>query len=693
MPAGEYVVGALLFAGMLLGVAWGTALIARKRLPGLVGAQRVTALGLVGALGVLAVNLVPGMLGLLSRPAVLVATGVWLVAAYAVPAVAYSGPSPPPAPVRESGPAATALAAVAAVATILLGLVLLRNELISAPPGVDAMNFHLPGVGAWIQSGSIWHIDQYLPDLAPGHYPNNGDVYLMAAILPWDNDWLAQLVTFPFWALLGVATYSLAQELRAPRAAAVTAACLLLTVPSVSLVAADGAFVDTVMLFGFASGLLFLVRHWRTGDTSDLVLAGLALGLSFGTKWYAVSAVPIVVFVWAAGSLIARRGVGTVLRQGGALVGLIALAGGVWMLRNLIQSANPVFPVRVAPGGVTIFDAPPDRIRELAGWTIAHYFGEPRVWWDTILPQYRDALALPAAFALATAAGAAAFLGTRRGTDRPPETGLIAAAVACTALLVGTYVITPYTAGGPEGMPVLTGADARYIVPALVVAVVLGAWLAGRVRRGPLIFGLAGLVAVGHGILETKQGLHSGATKEQAATVVVGLVLLGVMALAIAPRLLKLQGRAERRALAVLGGLAVVVLIAGGSEIEDRYTAKRYANLDPVADMLLSSDREQRVGIDGTWPDEIPTPPLLAFGPRYENRVDYIGRNDQELERRYRTRAGFQAALRRGRYDLILIGRGRPPAPTVASERWAQQAGYRVLARGRAITLMGKERG
>ncbi len=180
-------------------------------------------------------------------------------------------------------------------------------------------------------------------------------------------------------------------------------------------------------------------------------------------------------------------------------------------------------------------------------------------------------------------------------------------------------------------MPVLTGADAATWCPRCVVAVVLGAWLRGGSGEGPLIFGLAGLVAVGHGILETKQGLHSGATMEQAATVVAGLVLLGRAGARDRADAAQAAGTGGAAGARGPGGLAVVVMIAGGSKIEDRYTVKRYAGLDPVADLMLSSDREQRVGIDGTWPDARPTPPLLAFGPRFENHVDYVGRNDQDL--------------------------------------------------------------
>src|SRR5690606_33186974 len=53
------------------------------------------------------------------------------------------------------------------------------------------------------------------------------------------------------------------------------------------------------------------------------------------------------------------------------------------------ESGNPVFPVRVAPFGVTIFDAPADRFRELQGYSLSDYALRPGIFrdflWDSFL--------------------------------------------------------------------------------------------------------------------------------------------------------------------------------------------------------------------------------------------------------------------------------------------------------------------
>ncbi len=61
--------------------------------------------------------------------------------------------------------------------------------------------------------------------------------------------------------------------------------------------------------------------------------------------------------------------------------------------------------------------------------------------------------------------------------------------------------------------------------------------------------------------------------------------------------------------------------------------------------------------------------------------------------RRFRTQAGFEREVRRRRYDWLVVGRGRPPKPSVNEERWAQAAGFRVEAQSDRLTLLRKTPG
>ena len=86
---------------------------------------------------------------------------------------------------------------------------------------VDMTTFHLPNVARWIQDGSFWQVDDFVPDRAFGYYPNTSDVLTLAAVLPFDNDFLVRLVNYPFLAMVGVAV--LRARARAGRPAASSA--------------------------------------------------------------------------------------------------------------------------------------------------------------------------------------------------------------------------------------------------------------------------------------------------------------------------------------------------------------------------------------------------------------------------------------------------------------------------------------
>lgn len=700
MPAGDYIEGTVLFGAMLGGVLAGAFVLTRRRLGHLEGAARAVAFALIATLGVIAVHLLPALLGLLGRGSVLVAVALWVTAAAVVPAAAAGEPARPDPGLEDRASAWPAWILGAGLA--VFGLAFMLDQAAVAPGSIDILNFHLPGVVRWIESGSIWQVDNLLPYVAPGNYPNNGDVILLAAILPWHNDFLSHLAMYPFWALTGVATYALGRELGARRSAAALGGAAVVAIPAVAAPALAHSLVDTVMLFGFGAGLAFLVRHQRTGATADLVLAGLGLGLAFGTKWYGVSSVAVVFAVWVLAGLAQRRGWRAVARQGLALAGLIALAGGIWMVRNTFESGNPVFPVKVAPAGVTIFDAPPDIIRATGGSTILDYVGQWDVWARSldddpqpgdayILPQFRRALAAPAGVIALGAVVAVAVLARRRSRRRVRRSGLWLAASAAAALIVAAYAITPYTAGGPEGQPFLVGADSRYVVPALVIAAGLAAGLV--TWAGSWISPLAGalaLVAVLDGVRWASRGVLTPGRLEFTDWIGGALVLAALAGLGLAvARARRRDEPLARRVLAI--GTAVVVLaaVAGGYEAQQRFNDDRYRGGDPVLDYIAEeAPSGHRIGLAGAW-DDVGTPPVLpAFGPRFGNRVEYVGRPFKEMLYPYERGDEFAERLRADGFDYLIVGRGRPGVPEGDEARWAREAGFqRVLTSDRFVLL------
>ena len=94
--------------------------------------------------------------------------------------------------------------------------------------------------------------------------------------------------------------FAVARELRASHAASVLAAAAVVSLPVVGIATIPRALPDSLMWTTFACGVLFLLRHARSARRSDLVLAGVALGIAAGTKWYGVSSVAVVGVIWLA---------------------------------------------------------------------------------------------------------------------------------------------------------------------------------------------------------------------------------------------------------------------------------------------------------------------------------------------------------------------------------------------------------
>lgn len=126
--------------------------------------------------------------------------------------------------------------------------------------------------------------------------------------------------------------------------------------------------------------------------------------------------------------------------------------------------------------------------------------------------------------------------------------------------------------------------------------------------------------------------------------------------------------------------LAVLVTLAGAHRVEQRINGARYLGVDPAIDVLLRiAPSGRRIGLASDWSVGGLSPIWPSFGTRIANHVEYIGYFDGFL-RRYPTRPRFEAALARGRYDAIVVGRGfYPPQPT-REQRWAIGAGWRTIA-------------
>ncbi len=689
-------VGPLLVGLLVLGVELASAFLAslwvmRRWGAGVTTVSSTLCHAIIITAFLLVVHIVPGMLRVLDRWSVVAASLlglgiVWLVARRGNPG-------------RRANPAAArrrtrrqdwigwgaALVGVGLVAGFMVGY--LHGEFGTVPSGIDALTFHLPDVASWIRTGSLWQIDQFVAGQAQGNYPNNGDVLFLFLVLPFKSALLVRAAMLPYLVLTALGVFAVARELSASRPAALSAAAAFCAIPSVAAPALIDTQTDTVMLFGFITGVALLIRHSRTEARFDFVLAGIALGIAFGTKWYGVPAVAVVLVMWAAG----RRLTGEWARRVGrgliGLLGLILAAGGFWLLRNLIESADPFFPARVAPFGVTIFPAPPNVVQQTAGFTIGDYLGAPHILGTYIVPALRDGVQWIGIF-IAGSALLGGCLGIR-DVQVEHDRGIAVRVIllTLTALLLAiAYVFTPDTALGPRNFPVAAIANVRYLMPALVVAAPVAAWLWSRLGPWTVVPQVAAIVLAERALA----GPFGGHWKVIAAVTVI--VILGGVGWELLRHSPRRSALARWVVPATVFGLLMLVLAGSAFRAQTRFSYRPYAEADPaLAWVLANAPSGHTIGLAGAWSNDGYAPVLPALGPRLGNRVTYVGRFVRHLLQQYPSAKSFQAALKRERYDLLLIGLGAPnPALRVPAEAWAEAAGYRQVAQSYRFALLAR---
>jgi hypothetical protein len=665
MPLEDFLAGLAVLAAMLGAVAVVTAIVVRRRLPHLDALEKALACIVIGSAVLIGVHLLPMMLGVLDRFTVLAACA----AAVGLTALLRPAAAPQPAEERSpsppSGPVSWAFAALAPVFTAAAFVAALGRWAGDELVGVDPLTFHMPNVGRWIQTGSLWQIDQFVPLQSQGYYPNNGDVVLLGTVLPWHNDFLARFPTAFFLLVTGVAVSAIARELRAPPATAILAGAACVSIPIAGLASIPRALPDSLLWAMLACGVLFILRHARTRRRSDLVLAGVALAVACGTKWYGLTSLAVVVVVWMLGRAAQREPARVVLRDALLVATLGALGTVVWLVRNLVESGDPLFPVNIAPFGIKIFDAPPDVLRDLAGFTVAGYLDQPR-----ILPQLaREIFEGLGLLPIVCLAGTLAAVLRARwpGDDRR----VIVLAVAA-VVLAAVYAVTPFSALGLRDDPSLASVNTRYAVPALLLAAPLVAWAVGRVTSLLALLLETGLAVAA--IWGSYKGFQVSSPRE----VALALVALGVVAASgwTAWRL-----RRRPLALAAVAVIAALVGVLGMHRIEQRVNLRRYLQDDPaVAALLRLAPAGKRIGHAGDWSIGGLSPIWPSFGTRIDNAVEFVGYFDDGWLRRYANGASFAAALKRGRYDALVIGRGFFPPQATPEQRWAMAAGWRTVA-------------
>lgn len=221
------------------------------------------------------------------------------------------------------------------------------------PAGGDGFIYHLYFPAVWLKHGAIEYVFLPYGAQAATYYPMNTESLILWLMLPFHEDFLTNAVQLPFLLLCGALVAGLAVRVmgvgRGAALAAAAATCLFPAAVQQSVVAR----VDVVFSAWFLAALLFLIE-WSDGRRARYVaLAGAAFGLFVGTKPVGLlyGFLILLPFLWMLRRERIASAVVSVL-----LFGVAAFVfGGFWYLRNWIAAGNPMYPLHVAVGGLTVF--------------------------------------------------------------------------------------------------------------------------------------------------------------------------------------------------------------------------------------------------------------------------------------------------------------------------------------------------
>ncbi len=218
----------------------------------------------------------------------------------------------------------------------------------------DGPIYHLYFAVRWWKAGRLFLVAVPFGENAATYFPANGDAWFTWLMVAWGGDRLARIGQAPFLLLAAVAVFRIAQTLGARRNSALLATCWFVT-STPFLIFSFEANVDTIFVASYLSAVYFFLLDFRQPEgAAALILGALAAGLALGTKPVGVVFIPpLLVFVLGV-RIVQSRSIKQTLAALLRIVLCVATACGYWFGRNLLLTANPLYPLHVELFGRTI---------------------------------------------------------------------------------------------------------------------------------------------------------------------------------------------------------------------------------------------------------------------------------------------------------------------------------------------------
>jgi hypothetical protein len=243
-------------------------------------------------------------------------------------------------------------------AFLIAGTIAYVSLLASVPPvDRDALTHHLFIPGLYLLHGGIYEIS-HIPF---SYYPMNLDLLYLIP-LAFNNDIAPKFIHFAFALITGFMIFRYLSRRTGP-ACAWLGALFFLTLPVIVRLSST-VYVDLGLICFFFAALLYLFDWIESGfRPSPLIISGIFCGLALGTKYNGLVGLFLlglfVSFVYAR-ICAGTRHVSLKAAAWGALFVLVSLlVFSPWMVRNVVWTGNPVYPLYNK-----VFNPPPPSIEK-----------------------------------------------------------------------------------------------------------------------------------------------------------------------------------------------------------------------------------------------------------------------------------------------------------------------------------------
>lgn len=483
----------------------------------------------------------------------------------------------------------------------------------------DSLMYHLLLAGTWLRDGNLFPVFGNIPINYYGYVPANGSLWLWWWMAPSHSELYVNLAALPHWVLLGLGVGAVARHLGAERSWPIASLLTLVTPTVVRFVATQ--YVDILLGAAILAAVVFALRWLDEPRLGDAALAGIGLGLAAGTK---VLGAVYAAFLVAAVLLLARREWGRRVAHVGAALGLAALLGSFFYLRNVALGVDPLAiqcemtssgpqnaNVPSIPRKNSVLDLPELMIGQ--GQLLDAFLGVTRL-------QSLELGVGPAAFLLLLAVVALPW-------GLAPEKRRVGLVIALQiGLELAFWLAVPFA----KDRHVF--ANVRYLIPALGLAAAAGLAMLERRSAASRWLPWIGLVVAIQALLQLHAEMPRGVRLALAA------VDVSLVALALSERTRRLARRRWREIAAGVGALCFLLVPWWAQfRVTDRgraYTQELTAHLTTARFQAKGWDWLDRHGGNGNVAAMVsPNSYFIypAMGPRLERDVRVVNVNRADL--------------------------------------------------------------